>query len=184
MREIKTLCLVNKNFVKSFKNYNLLIRKIIKFSNKRLNRCSINLKPLIKIKDIKGNNDDEILDKLNLEKGEIIIYFIHQNNLKSLNYKTRKGKFEDVHLKGVADKKSIIISKFFPIKIPFLYKYGLKKLTLHEIGHMFGLDDTFFKKLSIMDYRGGIFASRFSKSERDKIKKYSKNVKKKIGHFD
>jgi hypothetical protein len=35
--------------------------------------------------------------------------------------------------RGMCLENLIITTKYFPIRIPFLYKIGLKKLTLHEV---------------------------------------------------
>jgi DNA-binding transcriptional regulator GbsR (MarR family) len=68
----------------------------------------------------------------------------------------------------------IITTKYFPIRIPFLYKIGLKKLTLHEVAHIFGRRNSFFTKFSIMDNFFGLFISRFTKKQKRKIKRYLK----------
>jgi len=183
MRILKAICFADENFENSFKDYKKLIQTMIKFSNKRLNKLGIHLEHSLGKRVIKGKSYDEILDNIGLNKGDIIIYFTYQNHLKLSEYKTRRGKIKEVYPAGVADKNKIIISKFFPIRIPFLYKYGLNKLTLHEIGHMFQLEDTFFKKFSIMDNRWGVFTSRFNRSEKEKVKRYSKDLKMKIGCY-
>lgn len=79
---------------------------------------------------------------------------------------------------GISNENLIIIANYFPIKIPFLYKLGLKKLTLHETGHVFNIRDSFFTKFSIMDNFFGIFTSKFTKKQRRKIRNYLKSNKK------
>ena len=162
--KIKTLCLADQSFQKSFPDYKLFIREIISYINVHLKNSNTSLSATIKswdTKNIKKTYKDHLKNMFkNTKKYDLVIGF------------TNKKIFWDHPLWcGINYEKNIMIGNFFPIKIPFLYRYGLKKLTLHELGHFLGLNDSFFIKFSIMDNFFGIFASRFTKKQLATIRK-------------
>lgn len=167
MNKLKTLCLVDESFQKVFADWKKFTKEIVDYSNKYLKKVNIQLTPKIKkwkTKQIKKTYNEHLknISKYS-KKYHLVIGF------------TNKAHFFDYPFYcGINQGKLLIVGKFFPIKIPLLYRYGLKKLTLHELGHSFGLKDSLFTNFSIMDNFLGIFTSRFNKKQRKTIKKFSK----------
>jgi len=165
MRNLKTLCLVDESFQKSFPNWIIFIQKIIDYSNKHLRKTNIKLTPEIKkwkTKEIKKTYGEHIKSASKYSKKYHLI----------IGFTNKKSFLDYPSYCGINQGKISIIARFFPIKIPLLYKYGLKKLTLHEVGHIFGLKDYFFTHLNIMDNFLGRFTSRFNEKQIKSIKGY------------
>ncbi len=165
MKKPKVLCLANKSFQKSFRNWEKFIKEILNYANSQLKKTNFKLFPKIKTWETEGikKTYNAHLKELSqhIKKYDLIIGF------------TNKQLFWDrPHWCGISYGNLLIIAKYFPIKIQFLYRYGLKKLTLHEIGHFFGLSDSFFTKISIMDNFFGMFSSKFTKKQINTIKKF------------
>lgn len=162
--KLKTLCLTDQSFQKSFPDWEKFIKEIIEYINSALKETKFELKPTIKkweTKNLKRTYNSHFLStEEHRKKYHLVIGFTNKLFL-----------LDHPFCCGMSYKKNIIIAKFFPIKIPLLYKYGLKKLTLHELGHFLELNDSFFTKISIMDNFFGTFTSRFTKKQIEAIKR-------------
>ncbi|MBU2052715.1 MAG: hypothetical protein V1788_02000 [Nanoarchaeota archaeon] len=164
-KKIKIHCFVDKKFKEEFSDWKKFIREILDYSGKHL-KVPINI-------EISKWNNEELPRKFNSYLGDLNKKMVKSDI--NIGF-TGKEFFIDAPFNcGMALDKSVIVAKFFPVKIPLLYRYGLKKLTLHELGHMFYLKDSFGWKFSIMDNFWGIITSRFTKKERGIIKKVYKS---------
>jgi len=162
--KLRTLCLVDQTFQKCFLDWKRFIKEIVNYLNKKLEGTEIKISPTIKKWDTKKLKRTYTSRLLDMEK--------KMKNYDKIIGFTNIMIFKDYPLYcGIGEGDRLIITNFFPIKIPFLYRYGLKKLTLHELGHTFGLRDSFFLKFSIMDNFFGIFTSKFTKKQIEIIKR-------------
>ena len=172
MKKLKTICLVDETFQNSFMSWRRVIEEIMSYCNKHFRKFGIEFDFIIKKWDssrIKNTFDCHIksIDKYEKSFDRVIEF-------------TNKRAFKDNPTwVGASEGNKSIIMQFFPMKISILYLYGLKKLTLHELGHTFGLKDTYFCRFSIMDNFLGVFTSRFTWKQTKLIKKYSNSQSQK-----
>jgi len=165
-----SVAILSQTKVRSF----LATGELIKYSSKNLPKEFLLKHKTKKIEIPKMKQRwEKYLDYLNKQKKqEIVILFIN------------KGFFRIFWPPaiGIACKNKVILNTVFPIKIPAIEKFLLKKCVLHEINHHFELTDSLFNKFSIMDYGTLLFTSRFTKSQLKKIKEYQ-DQKKKLGYY-
>lgn len=172
-RTRSTVCLVDETFMKAFPDYKRLVKRIVTYLNIKLPEGFLIKYRLEKFSSEKIGLTWEDYQKevVNKHKEEFKIILVD------------KGWFRIKPFAGaVTAENGIIISTIFPLKIPWMYKFFLKRVALHEMGHIFGLNDGIFANFSIMEYFSFLLFPRFTKAQKEKIKIY-RNPKKKIGCF-